>query len=425
MAANIPWKTPHQVRRGHAGVSEVLRRAGTKLYPNSTAGNESLDTMTARRRRLFAEAEPPDWDYLQAIRYFFLIVRPSLAVQRGTQRTPHFQLADALKYITMIITTQLGQVGKSRGHLLRYGDGDGDAAAALWATHTRYLAKVIALVNKHIKLGTLEDKIQAIRWIDHLVLMDLCVESRLWKAHVDGLFAHAVRWDTTTPIRFHTLAYSTCTDEKLEILLSDANFSPDAPFPPRQKVLQIHITRLRRRAWTTSDETLARIIGDIFERLAGIDILRWASEVDGFDSPTNQILAEIHHDALWLYALLSLPRRAMLLWARTQPSLQPSAADDDEYDAYHKLYASRLLSRLRTVYPTLQYPRALDWPLIVGGVVALDNDDREFIDACLYSNWLRPVGFGHIILPLQKLRQFWEKHGRGGWDGCFYEPTPC
>ncbi|KAJ3475606.1 hypothetical protein NLG97_g9398 [Lecanicillium saksenae] len=361
---------------------------------------------------------------------------------------------------------ELGLIAKSHGNYLTYGDSA--APSTLWASYARYLQKIIDRVNRNIENTTHTGKIETIRYIRHLVDIDLAVESKLWKAHTDGCLAyiasiggaqalielsstpdsscslfirgvanqsllispsHTMWHNMTTPALKHSLGYQSYTDDQFRLIIHEDYFYHEYPFPLELAIIQVHITRLRRRVATTTTITqdeLVPIILSLFERLTSVDLTKWMQDIAAFDAATNRPLAEMHRDAIWLYAILALPRAAMLKWALAQPQAPHRETDGDPYDYFLQLYTSRILEAMRALYPTIPYAPALSVALTVVGVALASTgatEDREFVDRCLHDIWMMPVGSDSTYLRQRKLREFWVS-GKTGWEECFYEPTP-
>ncbi|KAJ6784602.1 hypothetical protein PWT90_10663 [Aphanocladium album] len=406
-----------------------------------------------RERRIFMEVEPFNWDYQQAIRYYFSIVSPFRCVEGGKVDHPHFNLVDAERYTMRIICDQLSAISKSNDRKLAYGDSA--ATSTLWASYARYQRRILDLVNQNIRDDTPRGKYLVIQFIDILIYSDYAVEWKMWRTHIEGGFAylesiggiqaaialssgplhpfalflrHNLDHDLTTPALQHILEYQDYTEDQLTSILYEDYFSAEQPYPLALRIIKINITRLRHHVATATitSEAVIRTVSDLFGRLVDVDIESWDQNILGFDITTSQPVAELYRDAIWLYALLTLPRAAMRQWASGQPQPQSVTPEVDSYDYFRSLYTSRLLAALRMIYPSLQYPHAVSEALVIVGVALATTgrkEDREFVDRCLHANWRRPVGGGGVIFRLLKLREFWAS-GKTEWEECFYEPTP-
>ncbi len=233
-------------------------------------------------------------------------------------------------------------------------------------------------------------------------------------------------FNTTIPATKQILGYANYTDNQLRAVL-EFEFDPDLPCPIDVRMAIIDITRLRYQIATTSFiPALMTTRHGILEKLDTADIDDWAEKNSPLGGATIQTVGQIFHTAAWLYGILTLPRSVTHSWARAHLPLQPCEADLDPYQDLRSHQRSRLLTLLKEVFPLLQYPNSVRWPLLVAGV-ALGADgaqvDRAFVDQCLFTIWQNPLGDGAIFICLQKLRDFWHS-GKAGWEDCFDEPVP-
>ncbi|KAJ3493242.1 hypothetical protein NLG97_g4857 [Lecanicillium saksenae] len=401
-------------------------------------------------KRIFVEVEPFSWDYQQAIRFYFEFIGP---IRGKVGRHPSFLPTSAERFIMLVINTQVGNIAKKLGRNLPFGDSA--APSTLWGSYARYHHKILKLVNHYIRDETPLGKANTINYIALLIIADYSLESKMWRTHTDGGFAYlesiggvqtmidlstgprhpfskflrySLAHNMTIPALDHVRGSEHYTDEQLALLLYEDFFYEEQPYPVPLMIIEISLTRLRNQLATTtiSSDDLAGVISDLFKRLEKVDIDGWAQKIDGFGPAINQALAELNRDAIWLYAMLTLPRAAMRRWASEQPQAQYVATGVDPYNYFRSLYTSRLLAALRLTHPALPYPSAANQALVIAGVAVAScgsKEDQEFVDRCLYSNWLRPIGNGQVIHRLWKLREFWAS-GKTGWDDCFYEPTP-
>ncbi|KAJ3493240.1 hypothetical protein NLG97_g4855 [Lecanicillium saksenae] len=441
-----------------------------KLKPAyQAAHNQRAQSQATRERRIYKEAEPPDWDHLQAIRYSnfqnliqidLTVINPMRAAGTGSEEYPEFTPTMGPYITANVIVVHLGVITKAYGRPLIYGEGS--ELTQVWKSYTLCLTKIIALVNSCFQVATATSRESAMKYMGLLMFMDFAVESKLWQAHVDGCYAFvqsiggaqammdwepatppifrrflrgSTLYNTTTPALRHSLGYDNYTDAQLEFFLRDEeDFCADRPFPVQQRIILIQLTRLRHRIATAeikaSSPTLTSIITGLYEQLHDIDLDDWAQSLPGFGFSMNLAMAEIHQDAIWLYAILTLPRAAMLDWARAERQRSPLGSvratgnAGDAYDNIRTYYTLKVMVSVRRVFPLLQYPAALNWPLTVVGVAVTDEEDRAFVDRALDSLWRRPVGAGGSYLVLERLREFWPT-GKTEWEDCFYEPTPC
>ncbi|KAJ3493244.1 hypothetical protein NLG97_g4858 [Lecanicillium saksenae] len=333
-----------------ANMSAATQMACFRLRPEGRC--RSLQPGASSSKSICAEPQPPDWDFIEAIHFYYTVIRPTRPTQGGKIVDPVFKRVDAPFYVSGVVLMQLGFVSKRLGRRLRYGE-DQATLGALWRNHAKYLAEVLAITNRSIREGTPDGAVGAIRSIDHLVGISMALESLLWKAHVDGalayvesiggaeametwspktpmmfiaFFRHIIFYNTTTPALQHSLGYSNYTDKQLELFLDETRLTSDKPLPVGQRVAVVHITRLRHQLATSplSDQASASIVAEIFQRLTEFDMEAWAQRIQGFEPCVNQALAEIGHDAVWLYAILSL-LHARQLQQRAAALIDPNA----------------------------------------------------------------------------------------------------
>ncbi|KAJ6790413.1 hypothetical protein PWT90_07656 [Aphanocladium album] len=457
------------------GAIQAKEKNYGKMRPHQHSRVES------RGEYIAVEAEPPDWDLLQTIRYYFEFIRPLRPAVNGKVVDPTFTLGNATYYGIKIVSAHIALLSKSYGRGLKYGEGR--ALAPVWATYSRYLLKIIAVIHDYFQDTSPTAVVKAIDYMLLLLLADLDAESTVWKAHINGCYAYVQRiggiqalldlsspppvmfrqfvkyvdtpyimatrqnsarcslltsssltfvYNTTTPPLEHCLGYYDYTDEQLGvILLNGDRIYHDRPFPIPHALVLIHLTRLRYElatsAWEAPPwESLVVFIRGQYRKLHSFDEDGWAVQTTGYSAAHHKALAEVYRVAIWLYAILTLPRPAVSQWAEVDMPLPSCGQAINAYDRVRTLYRSELLTCLRRVYHELTYPRGVYWPLIVAGVAAVDGaeEDRAFVDDCMHSIWLNPLGGSGMFSSLEKLRRFWAS-GKTNWDDCFYEPTPC
>ncbi|KAJ3493702.1 hypothetical protein NLG97_g4564 [Lecanicillium saksenae] len=402
---------------------------------------------------IVSEAEPPSWDYLQCIRYYFTIARPSRALEHGKVVEPYFHPKHATYYICVTIADQLRNLARSRGRLLTPGE-EPSFLGRLWEKYNQYLLQIVMTVNEHLhgnKHGEHDAQKRliipgVISYIYVLVGFDLGLASGLWLSHVKGFLAYTqhcggpkaviqtpgahfpfarffskvVTFNTITPAKQQLLGYSDYTERQIETLLG-YEFDMDNPFPMDARIAVVRITRLRHQVATGTISTLAvpHAIKKVFKKLSGVDIDSWVRKDNPLESDIAYEMGRIFCSAVWVYGLLTLPRSALSAWATTQPGIGSNAS----FESLLSFYTSQLLEQLRELFPLVAYKPSFKWALAVAGVATATRApaDRSFVDDCLLSIWLHPQSSGAVLICLEKLRAFWSS-GKTGWEDCFDEP---
>ncbi|KAJ6781017.1 hypothetical protein PWT90_04919 [Aphanocladium album] len=412
--------------------------------------------------QLVSEAEPPSWDYLQAIRYLFIvadfsIARPTRPREHGKVVEPYFHPKHATYYICVTIADQLRNLARSRGRLLTPGE-DPASLGTLWEKYNQYLLEIVMTVNEHLycKKRTDHDHEKrlvipgVISYIYILVGFDLGLASGLWLSHVKGFLAYiqhcggaraviqtpgahvhfarffskVITYNTTIPAKQQLLGYADYTERQIETLLG-YEFDMDNPFPMDARIAVVRITRLRHQIATSavSEPALLHAINAIFTMLSDADINGWVRKGNALEADIAYDVGRIFCSAVWLYGLIALPRTATSAWASTQPCPQACADCSPSYESRLSFHKSQLLTQLQELFPLLAYTPSLKWPLVVAGVAAAQGTaaEQSLVDDCLLSIWLHPQSNGAVFLCLQKLRAFWSS-GKTGWEDCFDEP---
>ncbi|KAJ6783071.1 hypothetical protein PWT90_06071 [Aphanocladium album] len=403
------------------------------------------------RRPLLIEAEPPDWDYLQAIRYYHTIAKPLLVAQYGNIPDPLFKPHDATHFVCNALCSQLQSICKTRGRLLRMGEDPG--LAALWTNCARYLLKIVTFINRCIESKSRERSSMAFNYMFTLMCFDLHLDSQLWLAHVKGFlvysehiggayavmnwlprpslpfcrfFSKVIMYNTTMPPEEHFLQYSNYSDADIRTIL-ELEFDEEIPCPIDIRLFIIHVTRLRHQVVTTDTpmSKLTEAIHALFKRLATFDVDTWAREDNPLGKETARDMGQLYRLAAWQYAIMTMPRSSTRSWAQKYEMQDGCHSDADPYDAFRLSKRFMLLANLRAIFPTLIYAASVKWPLLVAGVaVAADApEDRDFIDQCLEALLSHPLSDGGVFLCLQRMRNFWDS-GKTSWEDCFHEPVP-
>lgn len=187
----------------------------------------------------------------------------------------------------------------------------------------------------------------------------------------------------------------------------------------------IHLTQLRRDQVGMAADALPSAIRTEFEVVLAFDSNCWAAKSER-NSNKALALAEIFRTSVLLYGILALPRQAVTTaWAALPPP--PGASSRVTYSRLRKTHAQALLWLLQNIWPTLEYPPVLVWPLIVAGVaVAADKgpENQDFVGSCLFAIWKTPNESNTFLALLEKLRRLWQS-GKTEWEDCFNDSSLC
>ncbi|KAJ3493241.1 hypothetical protein NLG97_g4854 [Lecanicillium saksenae] len=403
------------------------------------------------QRRVFIEAEPPDWEYLQAIRYYHTIAKPLLVAQYGDIPDPKFEPHDATHFVCNTLCSHLQSVCKARGRLLRMGEDPG--LSTLWMNCARYLLKIITFINSCIESKSQEHSSMAFNYMFTLMCFDLHFDSQLWLAHVKGFLVYAeyiggadavINWlpkpslpfcrffskvimfNTTMPPERQFLQYSNYSDAEIKTIL-EFEFDEEIPCPMHIRLFIIHVTRLRHKIATADAPipNLTETTHGLFHNLAKFDLQLWAKGDNPLGEEAAKDMGQLYHLAAWQYAILTLPQSATRSWAQKYELPVAETSEIDPYLVFRYSKRSMLVEKLRKIFPTLLYPVALKWPLLVAGVAIVDNatEDRDFIEQSLETLLSHPLSDGGVFLCLQRMRAFWDS-GKTAWEDCFHEPVP-
>ncbi|KAJ6786119.1 hypothetical protein PWT90_02475 [Aphanocladium album] len=201
----------------------------------------------------------------------------------------------------------------------------------------------------------------------------------------------------------------------------------------------VHITRFRailagadgdhtkdRNAPGSRDEISGKVL-EIFDTLECFDLDKWAKGVTTpYDTTELPAVGRVFALAIRLYCILTLPSLADALAGSSAASGHSRYPDLCAYDGLRIQYREQLIVQLRDIWDRIEYQGGIAWPLVVAGVAATDSveQDRDFIDQCMWEIWNKPSAGATFIIALEKLRIFW-RSGKSGWEDCFDEPTPC
>ncbi|KAJ3478945.1 hypothetical protein NLG97_g8446 [Lecanicillium saksenae] len=404
--------------------------------------------------RPLREAAPPEWDFMQAVRYFGVVAdfyRPkdfevawpvikSVVVKpvEPLDFSSRGAMADGT-FVCRIICDAIAGASRGRGRLIQRGDDP--ACAGLWMSHARYMLEHIKHLNHCIRTGI---EHAALYNFQAIVDFDFMVEGFMWQAHMNGCFAYVehiggiaalldkpysralsglmyrvFRSNTTSPARRQVVGLYGYTDEQLRGMFRT---TPDlgTPCPVEFCLAIIEITRLRFEiaAGMAVETQVASRAQTVFAAIGGFDVNAWAESSPFAKRDFGMQYGEIFRLAIELYAVLVLPGPVVL-----------AAYPDGGAERHSRtLLRQRLMRLLELMYPTIADTASLQWPFIVAGVAAATGEDavkdQEFIDRCMDEIWRKPLSDCSTFYCLAKLRKFWLS-GQTEWEECFYEPTPC
>lgn len=230
------------------------------------------------------------------------------------------------------------------------------------------------------------------------------------------------------------LGHDRYTDNQLLIAFS-LNYLAEMPCPSALFLTIFHITRIRQQAWAdrrTKQQSFTQAVQKIFADIDAFD----RQDALANDNSLNKLLkkemasiiAQLFQVAVRVYAILSLPRAAVL-------AAHPYNA------SYQGLRASQrhaLGELLRKAQRESKDHYALGWAMMVAGVAAgaavdeASSDDpgyayavtmQRLVDAYFYSSWIETMSTSVELAMVVQLRRYWASGGTE-WDECFDEPTP-
>ncbi|KAJ3478946.1 hypothetical protein NLG97_g8447 [Lecanicillium saksenae] len=397
------------------------------------------------------EAVPPEWDFMQAVRYFL----PDITVCHPARPSEYtcvdpFGFRDRVAtlpatFICLMVGTSLSNASRSRGRLMR--PGEDPAFAGLWKNYARYMAAHVKytnelIANTDVKNGAHVRKV--FRYLYSLLGLDLMVDCSMWQVHLNGCFAYAqhiggveslmgtraadylveiliraIGFNTTTPATKQALGYHHYSEDQMKTLLND-DVSVDLPCPGDLLAVLDRITRLRIQVATStiSAAKVGATAQGLFQEIDQFDIeaslkdCPWSTELIG------RCYSEVFHAAVKLYGILTLPRSAVLEAIK--------ATGPDAYETLRMSQRKNLVQLLKKAWPEIDFFPSLQWALIVAGVAATTDDaaaeDQDYVEQSLTKILHHALSDASTFTCLVKLQLFW-KSGKTEWEDCFDEPT--
>ncbi|KAF1730399.1 putative transcriptional regulatory protein [Beauveria bassiana] len=415
------------------------------------------EAVAVARRRYIDEPEPPDWECMEAARYYLVFVLPCCDEQFMAPFTglPPCHGPNRPIFLLDVSCHRIADASRARGRLLRARE---DASVdGAWAAHSRHMIDILSTVNRGIsdnKSLVSRSKKEALRRILTLLYFDMIVDASTWRPHLVGYLAlaqhmggvralmrendayiNSTQWsilviaiaaNTTSPASKQLCGFEAYTDEDV-LLLSALDTSPDLACPPPLLVIVKNLTQLRGRIadGRCSKISLNTELRDLFDRIGAFDYNAWAKQVDSKPEAVISTLSHIFQVAVRLFGVLSLPQSATVSWAVAAGYQRlPGMSMYDSVRIAHRCELLNMLYRFRGRFKTAL---ALAWPVTVAGV-SLGGDgsaeDRAFVAEALLDMWMSRLSRCGPILCLQKLRVFWDDSSKTEWDDCFNEPVP-
>ncbi|KAJ3498629.1 hypothetical protein NLG97_g962 [Lecanicillium saksenae] len=398
----------------------------------------------ASKSVLQQETQPPEWDFMQAVRYYYLMIHGDLP----TSRHPPFHSYTENQRIGItgnVLADRLCTIAKNRGKLMRFGEDS--ALQGLWASYMTYAIRYLGVINEIIRKGP-KSKETAFWHIYMLQIQDRAVYGGVWAAHMNGylayidcmggltavldrpdspsfsgifqtLFTEILRANTASPATMQVTRLYKFTEDEIRTVIGDRVIH-NMPYPVDLWIAIFNISRLRQRvaagARLTFDEARS-----LFNAIDEFDIKAWSEKASLENEDLTPEMTQIIQACVRLYGILTLPPRTVL-------AAYPQAG------TYRKLKVQerrRLVELLENTLPVSKRIIAFDWLLVVAGVAAGKDDEDEDEEAlghqAFVGKWFHQLTIDRTadvisIGTLNKLRQFW-RSGKSGWEDCFYEPT--
>lgn len=156
------------------------------------------------------EAEPPDWDFMQSIRYckLFLqrgrfietnecrvrnidltIVKPQRSNELEAVRDPRFNSGSIVpaSFTCLVLANRISNASKSQGKIIPFED---PFFSGIRSQYHHYLAKHLVVINKFMQSTNAADKCAAIHSLYALIALDCSMTGSMWRIHANGALAY-------------------------------------------------------------------------------------------------------------------------------------------------------------------------------------------------------------------------------------------
>lgn len=407
-------------------------------------------------------ANHPDWDIMDAIRYFGAVMlkeeafhnpgdsifvtsfKPDLHIEKITSRE---------SFIALVVTDRIVNASNQAGVLPRQGSLPG--INHLWSLLYRHIDIVIKDLNSRIAGGAGIETL--LRRLVDLLSIDLSIMDPAWRSHVEGFAAlvklhggvqkvlsvkaASERDQRVPPMSLHyVLIYSTLANTASPAsnqITGLANWSPDDitaayshtgfhPAPCPTSVLQdiVRITRLRTMclAEPTITAAFVPIAREVSRLLQTFVPEEWTEPYAKPEDPCMPLAGDLYKTAALLYGVLSLPPVLAAEFAMI-PGASPGLDEAAVVETGRLFYGAYLLNLVDRAMTELPRPQGVSWPIAVLGVASHDapQDIKARLLGYLQRLRLRPgadSGAANIDI---KLRDFWF-FGNTQWEECYHEP---
>ncbi|KAJ6779759.1 hypothetical protein PWT90_06291 [Aphanocladium album] len=429
-------------------------------FPQSNGDGETMHRRELLQQHVVAggrclEPEPPDWEVMEAARYYLHFVTRYRQEQQMTsyEALPPCHGPNRPIFLLDVSSHRIAAAYKSSGRQSK-GVSHSSSVEGAWVIHSRQMMHVLGSINAGIRdERAAGGKSGVLRRIFTLLQFDLIVDASVWRPHLLGYLAVVEHMGGVSVLMRQNDAYLDHTQSLILIVALTTNATSPAnnqlwgfeaytnddvtrlvatysrivfPFPSLLMVAIKTVTQLRTRvasnAYTKTD--LQLMVCHLFDDIGAFDAQNWAKTLNSDVEAVSGSFARILQAAVLLYGILSLPCSAVAGWAVA--SGQWASSGRSMYDSVRVSHRRKLLDLLYPHRGTFGNLLALNWPLVVAGAsLAGDGstEDRDFITESLLDIWKNPLSKCGPILCLEKLRTFWAS-GKTVWDDCFDEPTP-
>ncbi|KAJ3497064.1 hypothetical protein NLG97_g2185 [Lecanicillium saksenae] len=371
------------------------------------------------RSSINIESRPPNWDFVECLRYYYSVVRPEAVNDMNDIRDPpiHSKTFNSTSFMCHVMTSQIARATKSRGRILK--PGEDPAFAGLWQVYYYHMGQHISEINSSIRGDAPAYNIErALYGISVLLALDLLGHLTTWRAHVRGYLALvqrlggpkavlklpkpapssfwivlpiAVETNALCPALQQIQALNDFEDEDLAAIY-DYEFAAELPYPTDLFLAMFHISRLRYQIASgdlPDSHALDSSVADVMDRIEEFDRAEWLQDKEE-EANGLEVLDAVAHAcqvAIRLYGIMTLPRAAVASWAASRSYPMVSALG--RYESLRTFQTAELMRLLQDAWSKATFKGGLAWSLTVAGVAAADGAvvDQEFVAQCLLDIW--------------------------------------